>query len=139
MRAKAKAPKPKRKSTAAPVSPPPALNVKSFAKGHVLFKEGDYADSAYVIVSGAVALSRRDGSGDISTFITLRDGEIFGEMALIVDIRRTATATAHEQTSVIVIGRTEFDYHLAQLNPFVLQILKGLVKRLKDTTDAYME
>ncbi|MDX2224705.1 MAG: cyclic nucleotide-binding domain-containing protein [Rhodospirillaceae bacterium] len=118
---------------------PPELVIERFAKGQVLFHEGDFADRAFVIKSGAVGLSRRTRSGEQSHFLTLRDGEIVGEMALIVDIKRTATATAREDTEAIVIGRREFDFHLEKLNPFVLRILRVLVKRLKDTTDAYME
>lgn len=115
------------------------LGTQKFPKGHVLFKEGDFADNAYIISNGAVTLSRRDRAGRDQTFLTLRNSEIVGEMALIVDIRRTATATVKDDLEAIVIHRSDFNFHLEKLNPFVLRILKVLVQRLKDTTDAYME
>jgi CRP/FNR family cyclic AMP-dependent transcriptional regulator len=124
--------------------PPPrgesaALETKKFAKGTVLFREGDFADNAYIVKTGSVALSRRNRSGQDQAFLTLRTGEIVGEMALIVDIHRTATAVIKDDCEAIVINRDNFNYHLDRLNPFILRILRLLVKRLKDTTDAYME
>lgn len=115
------------------------LQTLRFPKGHILFQEGDFADATYIITTGAVTLSRRDRHGHDQAFLTLRNSEIVGEMALIVDIRRTATATIKEDTEAIVIRREDFNFHLEKLNPFVLRILKVLVQRLKDTTDAYME
>ncbi len=137
---------PKKKSTPSSGSDTPAKNeingqlkTRKFAKGHVLFREGDFADNAYIITTGAISLSRLDRKGKDQTFLTLRNGEIVGEMSLIIDLRRTATATIKDDTEAIVIRRDDFNYHLEKLNPFVFRILKLLVKRLKDTTDAYME
>jgi CRP-like cAMP-binding protein len=120
-------------------APGDQLAVRRFAKGHVLFREGEGADNAYVIATGAVTLSRLDRSGKDMPFLTLRNGEIVGEMAMIVDMRRTATATVKDETEAIVMRRDDFNFHLEKLNPFVLRILRVLVQRLKDTTDAYIE
>ena len=124
-----------------PSQPPEgaSLETKKFPKGKVLFREGDFADNAYIIKTGAVTLSRRDRVGQDQAFLTLRTGEIVGEMSLIVDIHRTATAIIKDDCEAIVINRDSFDYHLDRLNPFILRILRLLVKRLKDTTDAYMD
>lgn len=123
----------------APAPDGAALETKKFPKGKILFREGDFADNAYIIKTGAVSLSRRNRVGQDQPFLTLRTGEIVGEMALIVDIHRTATAVIKDECEAIVINRDNFNYHLDRLNPFILRILRLLVKRLKDTTDAYMD
>lgn len=147
-RAKKKSKTTRRKDDASdvlrPPPPPPrgesaALETKKFSKGTVLFREGDFADNAYIVKTGSVSLSRRNRNGQDQPFLTLRTGEIVGEMALIVDIHRTATAVIKDDCEAIVINRTNFNYHLDRLNPFILRILRLLVKRLKDTTDAYMD
>lgn len=132
----------KKKSTAKSEASKPVtgqLGTQKLAKGTVLFREGDFADKAYIITTGAITLSRLDRAGKDQPFLTLKNGEIVGEMALIVDLRRTATATVKEETQAIVMHRNDFNFHLEKLNPFVLRILRVLVQRLKDTTDAYME
>lgn len=135
----------KESAPAAGSEPPPnpairgQLQTRKFAKGHVLFREGDFADNAYITTTGAISLSRLDRKGKNQTFLTLRNGEIVGEMSLIIDLRRTATATIKDDTEAIVTRRDDFNDHLEKLNPFVLRILKLLVKRPKDTSDAYME
>jgi CRP-like cAMP-binding protein len=115
------------------------LKRRSFRAGEVLFREDDPAECAYVIVSGAVSLSRLSRGGEDRPFLTLRAEEIVGEMGLIVDLKRSATATAREDTETVVIGRDEFLSHIARLNPFIHRVLTVLVTRLKTTTDAYME
>ncbi|MDX2143723.1 MAG: cyclic nucleotide-binding domain-containing protein [Rhodospirillaceae bacterium] len=115
------------------------LRRKKFKAGVVLFHEEDAADCTYVVVSGAVSLSRLSRGGEDRPFLTLRANEIVGEMALIADGKRSATATAREDTETVVIDRAEFLSHLSRLNPFVHRVLTALVTRLKTTTDAYME
>jgi CRP-like cAMP-binding protein len=71
--------------------------------GKVLAKEGSRGEEFFVIIEGAVRISR-DG-------VTLRDlapGEFFGELALLGKVPRTATATASTPTRLFVIGHREF-------------------------------
>lgn len=72
------------------------------AKGEVLFREGDRADSAYVVAAGAVTLSRNGAEKRVGR------GALIGELALIDDIRRPATATATEPTELLKIARGLF-------------------------------
>ncbi len=72
------------------------------AEGEVLFREGDRADSAYVVASGSLTLSRKDAEK------TIGRGALIGELALIDDVRRPATATATEPTELLKIARGLF-------------------------------
>ena len=78
---------------------------KDYARGSVLFRLGEQADCGYVVQSGSFHLSvgdhdRRD--------ITARKGTLIGEMALVVPVERTATATALEYSTAIRIARSMF-------------------------------
>ncbi len=70
--------------------------------GDVLFREGDPADSGYVIVSGALSLKRPNSEKIVGR------GALIGELALICDMRRPATATATESSQVLKIARGLF-------------------------------
>jgi CRP-like cAMP-binding protein len=72
-------------------------------KGDVLFKEGDRGDSAYVIISGKIAIGV--ASREISV---LEKGSIFGEASLVSELTRSATATATADAALWKISRKEF-------------------------------
>lgn len=72
------------------------------AKGDVLFREGDRADSAYVVASGALLLSRTSSEKRVGR------ATLIGELALLVDVTRPSTATATETTEVLKIARSLF-------------------------------
>jgi CRP-like cAMP-binding protein len=76
-----------------------------FARGSLLFRMGDAADSGFVVQDGAFRLSVGDKEGEQ---ITAERGALIGELALIVEMQRPATATALEYSSVIRIPRTLF-------------------------------
>ncbi|MFK8254031.1 cyclic nucleotide-binding domain-containing protein [Ancylobacter terrae] len=76
--------------------------------GDILFREGQSGDSGYVVVSGTFALTqerrsrRRDGPQ------TVGPGTLMGELALLTDCKRPATATATELSTVLRIPRSIF-------------------------------
>jgi CRP-like cAMP-binding protein len=78
---------------------------KRVKKNEVIFKEGDIGDAFYMIVSGSVRISTIvPGVGEEALTI-LREGEYFGEMALIDDAPRSASAIANDDTILLVIDR----------------------------------
>ena len=75
----------------------------TFPAGTEIIAEGDVADSFYVVVEGTV-----DVSSDRRRLRTLDGGGFFGEIALLHDVRRTATVSAITDTDVLVIRRIDF-------------------------------
>jgi len=73
----------------------------------LLFSEGDPGDRFYVVVRGAVELTRADDGG-LERLAVLREGQAFGEMALLDDVPRPATARVTESSYLIGVTREAF-------------------------------
>ncbi|HEY7638527.1 MAG TPA: cyclic nucleotide-binding domain-containing protein [Steroidobacteraceae bacterium] len=83
------------------------VTARRFKAGETLFKEGEVGDSLFVLRSGGVALSRKQGAEQILV-AEVRSGHLVGEMALMGDPVRRETATATVAADAIEIKRKEF-------------------------------
>jgi CRP-like cAMP-binding protein len=96
-----------------------------YKAGTVIFNEGDVRDNLYIVQSGAVEI--RDSAGHIRT---VGEGEIFGEMALITNARRSATAIAQTDARLVAISAKRFLFLIDNNRDFALNIMRVLVERL---------
>jgi CRP-like cAMP-binding protein len=80
---------------------------KHLEDGEVLFRAGETADAGYVIQQGSLKLTRHDIKRSDPS-VTLGPGVLIGELALVTETIRPATAVAAEPTTVIRISRTLF-------------------------------
>ena len=73
----------------------------------MVFREGDPSDTCYIVRSGLARAIREHGDGRVITLATFGPGDIFGELAMFEDERRSATVEATEPTDVVaVLGPT---------------------------------
>jgi CRP/FNR family cyclic AMP-dependent transcriptional regulator len=96
--------------------------------GHVLMREGQTGQEFFVIVQGSVGLDRGG-----QHFLSLGPGDWLGEMALLADAPRNATATAETDAQMIVLGHREFHSLMDQfpsVRTCVLESLAGRISRL---------
>src|ERR1700679_521715 len=77
------------------------------AAGGEIFREGDPGDGLYFVKSGLVEISGLINAAERRVFSQLAPGEIFGEMAVIEDRPRSATATVLKETEIYFIPRAE--------------------------------
>lgn len=112
--------------------------VETFAEGDLIFAEGDDGDAAYVIVAGEVEIWTESG-GERRTLTRNVEGEVFGELALLREMPRSASATARAETTVRVIGQAALLSETEKLSPWVLAILSGVVERFVDRSDRLVE
>lgn len=104
---------------------------KVFFAGNNIFREGDRGDRAFLVQEGAVEIiATRDGKEVILGVVG--PGGIFGEMALIDEQPRMATARAREQTTVVVIGEDTFQTKLAKADPFLRALLNIFVRNIRE-------
>lgn len=105
------------------------LERKVFYAGQTAFKQGDLGDRAYLIQEGEVEISKNG-----LVLATLGKGELFGEMALVDDQPRMATAKAITDVSVVIIGRDAFREKLAKADPFIRGLLNIFVRNIRNLT-----
>ena len=106
--------------------------LRTFGNGDVIFEEGSVGKHMYVIISGSVRIVRKTEGGEEVVAI-LGKGDLFGEMALVDSLPRSASAVAAgDETSVVEIDHAQFAYLVGQQPAFALIILKALSLRLRD-------
>lgn len=102
---------------------------KVFGKGHTIIREGDVGDSAYMILSGTCRVFRTVG-GQQETLGTMAAGDVFGEMALLLDEPRAASVEAVEDTVVLVLGKDLMQEGLG-LDGWTGALVNALAQRFK--------
>ena len=105
----------------------------TFQPGETIFREGDESEEAFWIVSGKVEISIATPQGP-SILTTLDGGEIFGEMGMIDDEPRAATARALTTTVVEVINEADFRDEVLRKEDRLLPYLDTLFERLRVTS-----
>ncbi len=118
-----------------PKAPPSQGERIEYAKGAVIFLEGDAAADVYIIEDGEVELLKRIGNQD-QLIAVLGKGQIFGEMGLIDDEPRSATARASRKSTLRVVSPQLFAHHMDRTPVFVRMLLSVLCQRLRVQTEA---
>jgi CRP-like cAMP-binding protein len=98
----------------------------------MIFREGDESSEAYWILSGKVEISIETPQGR-SVLTTLEEGEIFGEMGMIDDLPRAATARALTTTELDVVNERDFHFEVLRDEARLLPYLDMLFERLRST------
>lgn len=110
-----------------------ALDRAVFYAGDAVFREGEAGGRAYLIERGRVEISKAvDGRREVLGFIDF--GGLFGEMALVDDEPRMATAMAVEDTVCVVISRADFQRRMAGADPLLRGLLRIFVKNIRAQT-----
>lgn len=106
--------------------------------GKIVFSEGDSGDAMYVVIRGLVQVYRDTLSGRV-VLGKMKAGQFFGEMALLGDIPRTATAVALSDSVLAVYRADELESLLGSKPEVGARMIRHLAARLKETTDKLME
>jgi len=107
--------------------------VKAYNQGQTIFRQGQDGSYACIINSGRVEVLK-EVEGQTVSLAVLGKGEVFGEMALIADEKRSATVKALEYNEVVVLDRDRLLRALRSSIPVVQALVIGLVRRLADTS-----
>lgn len=123
-------------------APPRALEIAAAAvrtrrleEGDVLFQEGDEGEALYILASGAIKLSKVDLEGHEKTLAILKPPEFFGEMALLAERSRSATATSLARTRVYTLFQDDFLKLLGTFPGISLNLNIILARRLRGMDD----
>lgn len=99
----------------------------NFAAGDIIFSSGDEGNDMFVVNKGEVELR----VGGRAVEVVKEDG-FFGEMALIEEGVRTATAVAKTDCILVPINEKRFEFMVHEVPMFALHVMKGLSQRLRN-------
>jgi CRP-like cAMP-binding protein len=104
---------------------------KEFAQGTVLFREGEPGREMYVVQQGRVTVSKR--VGDVEKILaSLGPGEFLGEMSILNNRPRSATATCAEPAKLLVIDAKTFEAMIRSNGEIAIRMIKKLADRLAE-------
>lgn len=102
--------------------------------GKILFQEGDDGDKMYIIQDGNVRISKQIG-GKEHILAVLGKGDFFGEMAIVTQVKRTATATAIGTVRLLAFNREGFLGMIEKNARIALNVIDKLCRRLQHTNN----
>ncbi len=108
------------------------IDARPFEAGSVIFREGDEARELFVIKSGQVRIQIGN-----RTVTELAADSIFGEMALIDNEPRSATAVAVTDVELVAVSEKQFLFLVGQTPYFALRVMRVLAQRLRATNKTF--
>lgn len=115
-----------------------AAQERTFAAGQEIFREGDPGDGLYVVTSGLVEISGQMNPSRRQILSQVGPGQVFGEMAVIEQLPRSAGATARQPTTVAFLGRSEMQALLEKTPALATALLQLVSHRLRDFNQQYL-
>jgi CRP/FNR family cyclic AMP-dependent transcriptional regulator len=107
---------------------------KEFPRGSVLFREGEPGNEMYVVQQGRVNVSKR--VGDVEKILSVMGpGEFLGEMSILNNKPRSATATCAEPSKLLVIDAKTFEAMIRGNAEIAIRMIKKLANRLQEANE----
>ena len=105
------------------------------AAGTAIVEQDEPGDEFYIVVRGKVSVERTSPDGVVEPLRVLEDGDFFGEIALLEDVRRTSTVRALEPTLLLALTRPHF-LRLLEAAPEVRRTLEAAAATRRKEHDA---
>ena len=105
-------------------------SLEEFSKGDRIFSEGTPGDKFYIIVSGNVRIEKEIPKAGPETLRVLKSGEGFGEMALVEEMPRSASAVVDEDSRLVSIEKSDLDRLFGENYSIALKMLTAFCKTM---------
>ena len=103
-----------------------------YNKKNIIFHEGDYGDTLYIIKSGRIKIAKVSIDGREKTLTILQTGDFFGEMAIFDNLPRSATAEAIDHDiKLLSISKSDFERLIHENPTIALMIMRDLTRRIR--------
>lgn len=104
-----------------------------FEVGENIVVEGDFGDTAYIILSGAadVVIATQSGEQHVAT---VKENDFVGEIAILIDVPRTATVRATSEVVALAVSKEHFFKLLNNFPDMAVEVMRALAHRLERTT-----
>jgi CRP-like cAMP-binding protein len=112
--------------------------IRAYASGEIIFTEGSDVDGIYSVQSGRVSVfkTKATPSGPVDIeLVQLGPGSMFGEMGMLDQTKRDASVRAVDFTEVLIITKDMFEHQLAALPSWIVNFIKILISRLRNTNE----
>jgi len=106
-----------------------------FKRGELIIEQGRISGALFIILSGRARVIMSDRCAKEVILNTLGQGDYIGEMSLIDGKAHSASVKTEVQTDVLVLSHAEFVRCLAENQTIAVWIMKGLVQRLRQSSD----
>jgi CRP-like cAMP-binding protein len=117
------------------------IHKRNYLAGECIFNQGDPGIGLYLVSEGKVLIKRESEEGLKITLAVIQNGDFFGELALVDNDRRSASAIADTDTELYVIFKPELDEFIEKYPKKGIKILKGIseitASRLKTLNEDY--
>jgi EAL domain-containing protein (putative c-di-GMP-specific phosphodiesterase class I) len=109
---------------------------RSYAAGSYIFREGDKGDCAFIVEKGQVQIAINN-NGESVPVAALKKGDLFGEMAIIDGLPRSASAYAIEDCELSVISESLLNERISGSDPIVQLLVSLLIQRLRSVNKKF--
>jgi signal transduction histidine kinase len=110
----------------------------SVPAGQLVLQEGDQGDSLFVVLSGELEVTKRQGSQDVLLAL-YEPGQFFGEMALLEQAPRSASVRTLQESRLLVVSQVAFQTLLSCSPSAPMKILHTVTSRLRSTESALIQ
>jgi signal-transduction protein with cAMP-binding, CBS, and nucleotidyltransferase domain len=119
------------------------VEFRELASGEQVFSEGDPGGELFIVLEGVVTVTTTIGADVEKTLLTARAGAVFGELSVLADEIRNATAIALEDTVMAALSRQNFEALSASSaeigNKLLTFLINTTAQRLRFTTELYRQ
>ena len=112
---------------------------ESYANGQVIIAEGARSDKFFILLDGTVQIWKKFQQPEQELLTVYSQGRMFGELALIEDMPRSATVAAKGQVRLLSVGREEFQSLITQCQGFALMIMRSISATIRERTESFIE
>ncbi len=110
----------------------------TFPAGQELFHQGDPGDAAYIILQGQADVVVDTPGGEL-VVAKVGKNDFVGEIAILIDVSRTATIRAETELTTLAITKDLFFQLISEFPEMAVEIMRELARRLEATTTALRE
>jgi signal transduction histidine kinase len=110
-----------------------------YQPGEIIFEEGAHADRFYIVADGAVEVWKDYRLPERDLLAVHERGHLFGEMALIDELPRSATLTAREPTRLFYVDRDDFQAIIQDNSEIAISILKSVTDMVRTSNEYFVE
>lgn len=105
---------------------------RAFDAGHIIFREGDSGDTCYIVRSGHARARRAHPDGRTLTLAHFGPGDIFGELAMFDDERRSATVETIDELAAVAVLGSDMRRLLREHSDIAVKLVIALGRRLRE-------